>query len=70
VIIIEMMRGSSQEKGKIKEMEDSQNMFMMYINGMERNENEWKKIFSAAGFSNDYKIMPVLGPLTVIEIYP
>jgi hypothetical protein len=40
-----MMRGSSQEKGKIKEMEDSQNMFMMYINGMERDENEWKKIF-------------------------
>jgi acetylserotonin O-methyltransferase, plant len=29
-----------------------------------------KRFFSAAGFSNDYKIMPVLGPLTAIEIYP
>lgn len=70
VIIIEMERASAQGNTKIREMEDTQNMFMMCINGMERSKNEWKKIFSDAGFSDDYKIMPILGPLSVIEIYP
>ncbi|GJN27900.1 hypothetical protein PR202_gb15963 [Eleusine coracana subsp. coracana] len=70
VIIIEMVRGSAQGNTRISEMEASQNMFMMCINGMEREEKEWKRIFSAAGFNDDYKIMPVLGPLSVIEIYP
>jgi hypothetical protein len=31
---------------------------------------EWKEIFFDAGFSDDYKSMPVLGPYSVIEIYP
>ncbi|XP_066345089.1 5-pentadecatrienyl resorcinol O-methyltransferase-like isoform X2 [Miscanthus floridulus] len=70
VIIIEMVRGSSQGDSKINEMEVIRNMFMLSINGVERDINEWKKIFSDAGFSDDYKIMPVLGPFSVIEIYP
>lgn len=70
VIIIEMVRGSSQGDSKINEMEVIRNMFMLCINGVERDINEWKKIFSDAGFSDDYKIMPVLGPFSVIEIYP
>ncbi|XP_062225317.1 acetylserotonin O-methyltransferase 1-like [Phragmites australis] len=70
VIIIEMVRGSALGDSRISEMEALQNMFMMYVNGVERGENEWKKIFSDAGFSDDYKIMPILGPLSVIEIYP
>ncbi|XP_062224737.1 acetylserotonin O-methyltransferase 1-like [Phragmites australis] len=70
VIIIDMVRGSAKGDSKISEMEAIQNMFMMHVNGMERGENEWKKIFSDAGFSADYKIMPILGPLSVIEIYP
>jgi hypothetical protein len=65
-----MVRGSAQGDHKISEMEDIQNVFMMHINGAERGVNEWKKIFSDAGFSDYYKIMPVLGPLSVIEIYP
>ncbi|CAL5032781.1 unnamed protein product [Urochloa decumbens] len=70
VIIIEMVRGSAQGDRKISEMEDIQNMFMLHISGVERGVNEWQKIFSDAGFSDDYKIMPVLGPFSVIEIYP
>uniref|UniRef100_A0A0E0M5S6 O-methyltransferase domain-containing protein n=1 Tax=Oryza punctata TaxID=4537 RepID=A0A0E0M5S6_ORYPU len=70
VIIVEMVRGSGPPDSKTREMEATQNLFMMYINGVERDEQQWKKIFCAAGFSNDYKIMPVVGPLSVIEIYP
>jgi hypothetical protein len=65
-----MVRGLAHDEKKITEMEAIQNLFMMYINGVERNESEWKEIFSDAGFSDDYKIMPVLGPYSVIEIYP
>ncbi|KAL6651998.1 hypothetical protein ACP70R_010923 [Stipagrostis hirtigluma subsp. patula] len=70
VIIVDMVIGSSPNDRKINEMEATQNMFMLYINGVERREHEWRKIFSDAGFSDDYKIMPVLGPYSVIEIYP
>lgn len=69
VIIMEMVRGSVQGESRIHEMEAIQNLFMISINGLERDEHGWKKIFSAAGFS-DYKIMPVFGPLSVMEIYP
>lgn len=62
VIIIEMVRGSAQGDRKISEMEDIQNVFMLHINGVEQGINEWKRIFSDAGLSDDYKIMPVLAP--------
>jgi len=70
VIIIDMVRGSMLGDKKIGEMEAMQDMFAMCTNGVERGESEWKRIFSDAGFGEDYKIMPVLGPLSVIEIYP
>jgi acetylserotonin O-methyltransferase, plant len=70
VIIVDLVRGSAHGDSKISEIEVLQNMFMMYVNGVERDESEWKKIFDDAGFSDDYKIMPILGPLSVIEIYP
>uniref|UniRef100_A0A0D9ZGV1 O-methyltransferase C-terminal domain-containing protein n=1 Tax=Oryza glumipatula TaxID=40148 RepID=A0A0D9ZGV1_9ORYZ len=70
VIILEMVRGLGPRDSKIKDMEAIQDMLLMFLNGKERDEQEWKMIFSAAGFSNDYKILPVLGPLSIIEIYP
>uniref|UniRef100_A0A8R7QIF3 O-methyltransferase C-terminal domain-containing protein n=2 Tax=Triticum urartu TaxID=4572 RepID=A0A8R7QIF3_TRIUA len=70
VVIIDMVRGSTDGDRKISEMEALQNMFAVCINGAERDESEWKMIFSNAGFGDDYKIMPVLGPYSVIEIYP
>ncbi|KAL6652956.1 hypothetical protein ACP70R_011881 [Stipagrostis hirtigluma subsp. patula] len=69
VIIIEMVTKSMEGDQKINMMEATQNLFMMYANGMERDEDDFKKIFFDAGFS-DYKIMPVLGSLSIIEIYP
>ncbi|XP_006658522.2 acetylserotonin O-methyltransferase 1-like [Oryza brachyantha] len=69
VIIMDMVRGSGPRDKGISEMEATRNLFMMHINGMERDEHEWKKIFCAAGFSNDCQIIPVLGPFAVIEIY-
>jgi len=44
-------------------------LYIMVVNGMERDEQEWKKIFLEAGFS-DYKITPVLGGRSIIEVYP
>ncbi|CAN1232019.1 Probable O-methyltransferase 3 [Linum perenne] len=44
-------------------------LMMSYCNGKERNENEWKKLFVMAGFS-DYKIVHSLGTLTVVEVNP
>lgn len=70
VIIIDMVRGSLLGDKKIGEVEALQDMFAMCTNGVERDESEWKRIFSDAGFGGDYKIMPVLGPLSVMEIYP
>ena len=42
-------------------------LFIMSINGIERDENQWKKIFFEAGF-RDYKITPVLGVRSIIEV--
>jgi len=37
--------------------------------GKERTEKEWAKIIFSAGFS-DYKIIPVVGLRSLVEIYP
>ncbi|KAK7394391.1 hypothetical protein VNO78_14918 [Psophocarpus tetragonolobus] len=39
------------------------------VNGKERNEEEWKKLFMEAGFPN-YKISSLTGYFSLIEIYP
>ncbi|KAG5617575.1 hypothetical protein H5410_017399 [Solanum commersonii] len=44
-------------------------VMMVHVSGKERNEQEWAKLFSDAGFS-DYKISPILGLRSVIEVYP
>jgi hypothetical protein len=38
------------------------------INGIERDKQEWKKIFFEAGFK-DYKVIPVLGVRSIISSY-
>ena len=42
---------------------------MVLVNGRERDEKEWAKLFSEAGF-NGYKITPGLGLMSIIEVYP
>ena len=42
---------------------------MVLVTGRERNEKEWAKLFQDAGFTN-YKITPILGLRSLIEVYP
>ncbi|CAL1372573.1 unnamed protein product [Linum trigynum] len=44
-------------------------MMATMVNGKERNEREWKKLFEAAGYSS-YKIVGKIGPRSIIEVYP
>ncbi|XP_057509166.1 probable O-methyltransferase 3 [Actinidia eriantha] len=44
-------------------------LMMTLTTGRERTEKEWAKLFSDAGFS-DYKIVPILGLRSLIEVYP
>lgn len=53
----------------IKEAQVLFDMFTMRYGGAERGEDEWKKIFLEAGFS-DYRITPALGFLSIIEVFP
>ncbi|OAY67510.1 Trans-resveratrol di-O-methyltransferase [Ananas comosus] len=43
-------------------------IMMMGVGGKERNEDEWQKIFSEAGFAN-YKITPMKGAYSIIELF-
>ena len=67
MIIIDFVVGA----GSSKETETQVlfDLYMMMENGAERDEQEWSKIFFEAGFS-DFKIMPVLGARSLIQVFP
>ncbi|CAN1794780.1 Probable O-methyltransferase 3 [Linum perenne] len=44
-------------------------LMMILVIGRERDEKEWAKLFVDAGF-RDYKITPILGLRSIIEVYP
>ena len=44
-------------------------MMSMCGDGKERTEQQFKKLFQQADFS-DYKVLPILGVRSVIELYP
>uniref|UniRef100_A0A0D9WP90 acetylserotonin O-methyltransferase n=1 Tax=Leersia perrieri TaxID=77586 RepID=A0A0D9WP90_9ORYZ len=69
VKIVNMVVGSGSQENIFKETQALFDLYMTYIDGVEREEKEWEKIFFKAGFSA-YKIMPILGFLSVIEVYP
>ncbi|TVU07433.1 hypothetical protein EJB05_47488, partial [Eragrostis curvula] len=69
VIIIDMVVGSSPQDRSCQETQALTDLFIMSINGVEREEHEWRKIFLEAGFG-DYKITPILGLRSIIEVYP
>uniref|UniRef100_A0ACD5U1Q6 Uncharacterized protein n=1 Tax=Avena sativa TaxID=4498 RepID=A0ACD5U1Q6_AVESA len=69
VIIIDIVVGAGLQDKKHTEVHALLDMYIMFINGIERDEQEWSKIFVEAGFS-DYKITPVLGFRSIIEVYP
>ena len=46
------------------------NISMMTLhNGKARNEKEWENLFLKSGFEN-YKIVPMFGYKSLIEVYP
>jgi len=70
VIIIDLVVGSKNSHPKSMETQLYWDMLMMVVyRAAERNEHEWRKIFTEAGFT-DYKITPALGLRSVIELYP
>ncbi|KAK8992022.1 hypothetical protein V6N11_044914 [Hibiscus sabdariffa] len=65
VIIIDMVLKENDESLNMMETQLFFDMLMMVLQtGRERREEEWAKLFFAAGFS-DYKITPILGDLSL-----
>ena len=69
VIILDMVVGAGSSDLKHKETQVLFDLFIMVVNGIERNEQGWNKIIYNAGFS-DYRIIPVLGVRSIVEVYP
>ncbi|KAK7302857.1 hypothetical protein RJT34_13754 [Clitoria ternatea] len=70
VIIIDIVIGDENEKHELTEAKLFFDMLMMVlVNGREREEKEWEKLFLEAGFSR-YKITPIFGMRSLIEVFP
>ncbi|CAN6323977.1 unnamed protein product [Urochloa humidicola] len=69
VIIIDIVVGSKPSDIKLLETQVICDFDIMKIGGVEREEQEWNKIFLKAGFK-DYTVMPVLGLRSIIVLYP
>ncbi|XP_059658749.1 trans-resveratrol di-O-methyltransferase-like [Cornus florida] len=70
VIIIDMVINGEKDEHDIAETKLVFDILMMVlVNGRERNETEWEKHFLEAGFSS-YKITPIFGLRSVIEVFP
>ncbi|CAJ1978860.1 unnamed protein product [Sphenostylis stenocarpa] len=70
VIIIDVVMGNVKGDNKLDQPKLYYDMEMMVmVSGKERNERDWAKLFFSAGFNN-YKITPVLGFKSLIEVYP
>ncbi|CAN6198336.1 unnamed protein product [Urochloa humidicola] len=67
VIILNMVLGHGTTLDK--EAQVLLDMYMMRGSGFEREENDWKKVLFEAGFTT-YTILPVLGPVSIIEALP
>ncbi|CAN1123595.1 Trans-resveratrol di-O-methyltransferase, partial [Linum perenne] len=70
VIFIDMVLGIKNLDEKTKAIQYSFDIEMMInIDGKERNEEEWAKLFIEAGFRT-YHISPIFGARSLIEVYP
>ena len=70
LIIIDMVMENNKEDAEAVETQLLWDMRMMtVVTGKQRNENEWKKVFVAAGFTH-YKISSSLDFRSLIEVYP
>ncbi|KAI3711129.1 hypothetical protein L2E82_40990 [Cichorium intybus] len=70
LIIIDMVLKNGEGDKELLETQLFYDMLMMtVVTGRERSEKDWAKLFLDAGFS-DYKITPILGLRSLIEVYP
>ncbi|CAN6350469.1 unnamed protein product [Urochloa humidicola] len=69
VIIIDIVVQEGSSNSKNIETQALFDLYIMLVNSIERTEQEWRSIFFEAGFI-DYKISPVLGARSIIEVYP
>nr|GMC64143.1 trans-resveratrol di-O-methyltransferase-like [Ipomoea batatas] len=71
VIIIDMVLGAEKENEadatEVKLMFDV--LMMILLTGRERTEKEWERLFIESGFTH-YKITPVFGLRSIIEVFP
>lgn len=69
VIIVNCVLGYGAQDSVAMETQVLFDVYMMRYGGAQREEHEWKKIFLEAGFS-DYKITPIFGFQSIIEVFP
>lgn len=71
IIIIDTVVGPTKDN-YVSEVE-TQVLFdllmLVTARGKQRNESEWRNIFTAAGFDH-YKVTPLMALQSVIEVYP
>ncbi|KAM7498064.1 hypothetical protein LguiA_022478 [Lonicera macranthoides] len=74
VIIIDMVVNNCNNQKKDDNSVETQLFFdmlmMVLFTGKERTEKEWAELFKAAGFNGGFKITPILGLRSVIEVFP
>lgn len=70
VVVIDIVINEKKEEHDITEAKLLFDLLMMtVVTGRERNEKEWEKLFLEAGFSH-YKINPIFGLRSLIEVFP
>ncbi|KAK7390577.1 hypothetical protein VNO78_25886 [Psophocarpus tetragonolobus] len=70
VIIIDVVINEKLDEHEVTGLKRLLNVVMACsLNAKERSEQEWKKLIMQAGFES-YKIFPLTGYLSLIEIYP
>jgi hypothetical protein len=69
VIILDMVVGSPPLKHMLEAQLQLDLLMMAVTSGKERDEQQWRKIFMDAGFSN-YKMRTVVGFTAITQLYP
>ncbi|KAK4271637.1 hypothetical protein QN277_020300 [Acacia crassicarpa] len=70
VIIIDIVIDEKKDEHDLKDAKLFFDVLMMsVVTGREREEKEWQKLFLDAGFSH-YKITPIFGLRSLIEVHP
>ena len=69
MIIIDAVINEKLDDPDMTQTKLSLDIIMLTMNGRERTEKEWKQLFIEAGFKH-YKIFPIFGFRSLIEVYP